>query len=241
MTDIVFHRLDTVGSTNDIGKKLIYDGAAEGAVVLARHQTKGRGRLGKEWLDEPDKSLLMSMVLGDGLCVRDVPLLSFMASLSVAESLNSLYGINTAIKWPNDVLVNGKKICGILVECYSGRAVVGVGININQTTLPEAGKYVATSVYLETGEESDIDIAAYAVAGVLLGNYKEFCMNGIEDILCRWRKYMWGIGREAALISGGRTIRGIIRGIADDGSLTMLVDNEEKGFYSADSLDININ
>ncbi len=131
-------------STQDRAKELIKTSSArQGYVVITDEQYRGRGRFGRTWKSTQGASLTFSLI------VEKVPLLSMRTALSLLETLEDLCGIKGEIRWPNDVVVNGKKICGILIEIYKPLAVVGIGLNVNETTPPFSN---ATSIRLETGK-----------------------------------------------------------------------------------------
>lgn len=130
---------------------------AEGAVVATDHQTAGRGRLGRVWEDTPRTSLLFSVLLQPAVPAERLPELSVLAAEAVADALRDLTRLPATVKGPNDVLVEGRKVAGILGEASEGRVVVGIGVNVHQTAaeLPPETRLPATSVALETGGEVD--------------------------------------------------------------------------------------
>lgn len=130
---------------------------AEGAVVATDHQTAGRGRLGRVWEDTPGTSLLFSVLLQPAVPAERLPELSVLAAEAVADALRDLAGLPATVKGPNDVLVEGRKVAGVLGEASEGRVVVGIGVNVHQTAaeLPPETRLPATSVALETGGEVD--------------------------------------------------------------------------------------
>src|SRR4030066_965914 len=148
-----YHQLAT---TMETARELVKKGAAEGAVVIAGRQTAGRGRIGRTWLS-PEGSLAMSVILKPPL--DNLPQLVMIASLAVVRAIKNVAGLETRIKWPNDILIKGKKVCGILIEneVKGGRvnfAIIGIGININfdPSAFPEISN-IATSLSHELGAE----------------------------------------------------------------------------------------
>jgi BirA family biotin operon repressor/biotin-[acetyl-CoA-carboxylase] ligase len=166
----VVQHLATVDSTQEAAFALASAGAPDGAAVVADTQTAGRGRRGRRWHDEAGTSLLVSVMLRPGLPPGLRPLLSYAAAVAVVETLRTV-GLDARVKWPNDVLVGGRKIAGILLEAREGVVVVGVGLNVNQRRFPPALAGRATSVALETGRAAD--------RGALLAT--------LLDALDRWR------------------------------------------------------
>lgn len=133
------------------------DDEPEGAVVATDHQTAGRGRLGRVWEDAPGTSLLFSVLLRPAVPADRLPELSILAAEAVAEAIRELTGLAATVKDPNDVLVEGRKVAGVLGEASEGRVVVGIGVNVHQTAakLPPETRLPATSLALETGGEID--------------------------------------------------------------------------------------
>ena len=132
-----------VGSTNDTARRLAEAGAPEGTTVVAEEQTRGRGRLGRAWLSRKAKDLLLSLVLRPAVDPAQAPGLSLMVGLAVSQAIREVAGIPADLKWPNDVLTRGGKCCGVLTEMSAepGKihfVIVGVGINVNGVSLPEA-------------------------------------------------------------------------------------------------------
>ncbi len=139
------HKL--VSSTNALALRQTEEGAAEGLVLVADYQEKGRGKLGRKWVSPPGKNLLFSLLIRPPIRAHRAPLLTQTACRSVAQVLKRDYGIGSTFKRPNDVMVEGKKICGVLIEASSGSnghlhgAVIGVGLNVNADSkdlVPEA-------------------------------------------------------------------------------------------------------
>jgi BirA family biotin operon repressor/biotin-[acetyl-CoA-carboxylase] ligase len=151
-------RLGEVASTQAVAFALAGEGAPDRTVVVADHQTAGRGRFGRRWLDEPGASLLVSILLRPRLEPSRLPLLSYAAAVAVAEALEAAAGLAGRLKWPNDVLVDGRKIAGILLESRIGQApavVVGIGVNVAQRAFPPDLAPRVTSVALAGGRSTD--------------------------------------------------------------------------------------
>src|SRR5437867_133640 len=131
--------LDTVDSTQRVAFELAADGAPDGAVVVANHQHAGRGRRGRVWQAAPGTSLLASIVLRPRLAPPEAPRLSFAAAIAVAEAIERLTGVTPKLKWPNDVLLRGRKVAGILLEARAEASIVvlGIGVNLGQTSFPD--------------------------------------------------------------------------------------------------------
>lgn len=140
----------------------LLDGAPEGAVVATDEQTEGRGRLGRIWHAPAGSSLLFSIVLVPAVAQDRLPELSLVAGAAVAEAIRSETGLETALKHPNDVLIGGRKVAGILAESVDGRVVLGVGINVTQSRaeLPDDADPSATSLALEGADVDRIELLA---------------------------------------------------------------------------------
>ena len=138
-------------------QRLLLGGDPEGAVAVANEQTEGRGRLGRVWHAPAGTSILASVLLRPQVEPARLPELSIVAGVAVAAALANATGLEPTVKFPNDVLVGGKKVAGILAEANEGRVVLGLGINVNQTAdeLPAGASTQPTSLRLETGEELD--------------------------------------------------------------------------------------
>lgn len=151
-----FLTYEKITSTNDVLKELAVQGAPEGTTVVARAQSKGRGRRGREWASVPGKGIYMSVLLRPGIPATDAGLLAILGGVSVARALETLELPGLALKWPNDVLAGGRKIAGILIEPRIGAgqiefAVAGIGINVEQKAedWTDALKQTATSCHME--------------------------------------------------------------------------------------------
>lgn len=155
------HCFSEVASTNDLAKELATIGAKEGTVIIAETQTSGKGRLNRRWAS-PKGGIWLSMILRPKLRTKNLPKLTLMTSLAVAKTIDQLFNLKPEVKWPNDVLVSGKKLCGILTQCSTtddriGFVVVGIGINVNfeLDSLPKQVRENATSLKHELKREID--------------------------------------------------------------------------------------
>jgi len=159
-------RVATVDSTQRVAFELAEGGAADGTVVIADTQTAGRGRRGRTWHDAPGDSVLMSVILRPRLRVADLSKLSLAAAVAVAEAIAATTELDVRLKWPNDVLVSGRKLAGILLESRIERepiVVAGIGINLRQRTFPLALADAATSIDLEGGRAVEREALLEAV------------------------------------------------------------------------------
>ena len=138
-----------VDSTNDVAYNLAENGIAEGTVVLAEEQAKGKGRHGRKWVSPPKSGIYMSCVLRPEIAPNEIPVITLMAAVAVAKAVRKTTGLQAMIKWPNDILVSGRKICGILTEMKAEQdsvdfIILGIGLNVNASarSLPEGGTSV---------------------------------------------------------------------------------------------------
>ena len=190
----VVHHVATVDSTQEAVFALASAGAPDGAAVVADTQTAGRGRRGRRWHDEAGTSLLVSVLLRPALPPSLRPLLSYAASLAVVGTLGTL-GLEARVKWPNDVLVAGRKVAGILLEAREGVVVVGVGLNVNQQRFPPELAARATSVALQTGRAADRGVLLATLLDELDRWRARLEQEGFAPVRERWRAVSDTLGR----------------------------------------------
>ena len=223
------HRLGEVASTQVEAARLAAEGATEGTVVMSTHQSAGRGRRGREWLDAPGESLLMSIVLRPRIPPNLAPQLSLVAAVAVVDALTSA-GVTATIRWPNDVMVGKRKICGMLPEAVTtrdgalGHVILGIGVNVNQCGFPAPIRTLATSMRIETGREHAVDGMLDAVLAALEGWYPRFVEEGLGALLPAWLERAQGIGSRARAADGRE---GVAVGLAEDGALLLRMDSGE--------------
>jgi BirA family biotin operon repressor/biotin-[acetyl-CoA-carboxylase] ligase len=223
---IVFLR--EIGSTNDYAKELASYGAEEGTVVIAETQTKGRGRLERKWIS-PKGGLYMSLVLRPSRRANETVKLIFVAGLAVAEILKDVYGLGVETKWPNDVLVKGKKICGILCEMNAtgekvNFAVVGIGVNANfnvKKTLPTELAGTATSIEDQLGRQIRLEELFKTLNERLERVYLSFLKEGFAVVIDEWKRYAAFLGKQVEVTSGADRFSGIAVNVDSDGSLIL--------------------
>ncbi len=222
-TGQVLMRLDAVSSTNDFLKDLARDaGNAEGMVVTAQIQHAGRGQRGTIWSSEPGKNLIMSVLYRPAFLLADQQFyLSKAVALAVASVVRQQSGGNVQVKWPNDVLLNGKKVCGILIEnLIAGNAlqsVVGIGLNVNQDHFPEHLTN-ATSMSIEAGKPFVVDAVLKALCETLEANYLQLRshVNVLDD---RYEQSLFGMNQWLTFEADGREFSGCIKGVDAAGKL----------------------
>jgi len=217
-------RLTEVSSTNDYAREIAAD-VPEGTVVVARRQTSGRGRKGRSWAS-PEGGLWMTVILKPRSSPEHVPKLVFVGALAVVDTL-AQYGIVGRIKWPNDVLVDGRKIAGILSECrLNSFALLGIGLNVNNE-VPEDLRDAAVSMAELLGKELDIDEVLQRLLKSLSYWYSLFKTGRHSEILGSVRARSSVLWREVTILEDGEVVlRGRAVGIDDSGAL--LVDTGER-------------
>ncbi len=229
-------KFDVVGSTNDVARELASEGWPEWTVVMAEEQTKGRGRFGRRWASPPG-GLWFSIILRPCLAREDLQLLPLVASLAVARTLSDLYGLNTELRWPNDVLINGRKVCGILVEnFFSGEellfSIVGIGINANFSLkeLPDEIRYEATTLLEELNHRINREELLFSCLSSLR-SYYEALLRGERSALLEEVEEFMGFPARVIISEGGLRFSGIALGLTGDGSLLVkLPDGAIKSF-----------
>jgi len=209
-------------STMDVARREAQQGAAEGTVVIAGEQTAGRGRIKRAWLS-PKGSIALSVILYPG--VTYLPFLIMLASLAVVHSIDKVAGLKSQVKWPNDVLINGRKVCGILVESEVrgdkvNYAIIGIGINANfrVSDFPEISS-IATSLSDELGR----DISRLDLIQCLLVEIERLylTLQAGGSIYEEWRDNLVTLGRRVHVKSGEDVYEGIAEEVARDGSLLL--------------------
>ena len=219
-------RFESLPSTNVEAARLAGEGAAEGSCVVAREQTAGRGRLQRHWISPKDAGLYFSILLRPQFQQSDWPLLTLAAAVAAHDAVLDACGVESDIKWPNDLLVNEKKICGILaetVETPSGRAlVVGIGINLTRHSFPETLTLEATSVETVTGRTAQLEVLLAALIAALGKYYAALTApRGHETIIEAWGKRSTYLeGKVVRVVEqGGDSFVGTTRGLERDGAL----------------------
>jgi BirA family biotin operon repressor/biotin-[acetyl-CoA-carboxylase] ligase len=213
-------------STNTLAKEWASKGADEGALVIAEKQTRGRGRIGREWFSPPQESIYISTILRPSISPGEAPRITLLAAVAVAEALLAQTGLRVHIKWPNDVLLADKKIAGILTEMSSEMdavnfIVLGVGLNVNTSAFPEELKEKATSVLIETGKRHSRVAIVQQYLKQLEAYYEQFAKARFPIILKRWKELADVLGRRVIVEFGESMIAGQTQDIDRDGVLIL--------------------
>ncbi|MBP5745687.1 MAG: biotin--[acetyl-CoA-carboxylase] ligase [Lachnospiraceae bacterium] len=230
--------LDEIDSTNEYLKRMSDDGynSDELLVATAQYQTSGKGRRGRSWVTEPGTALMFSVLLKPRLKLDDCSMLTLVMALAVKRSLSDM-DIEAMIKWPNDLVLNKKKICGILTEAIAetGQMIIGVGINTNQESMPDDLSLTATSILMETDDCIDHD----SLLNSIIYNFEQLTESVYDtgDLSLLRKEY------EDSLVSMNKTVTvldpsneydGICKGIDDRGQLIVEHENKETRVYAGE-------
>ena len=221
----VLHCLEEVPSTNDLAKELAEQGAVHGEVVVAERQTAGRGRRGRSWSSPAGKNLYLSVVLRPQLPPQRAAELTLVASLAVCDACRQA-GVDAGIKWPNDVLVGGRKVAGILTELGAEPdevhwMVVGIGVNLNaiREDFPEELRGQATSLALERGQPVPRALFAAALLALLEEWLDRHAEEGFQAVREAWRARSATLGREVRVEVDGAELTGVAEDLDETGAL----------------------
>ena len=226
-------RFDSLPSTNTEAARQASLGAPEGLCVVAREQTAGRGRQQRAWVSPKDAGLYFSIVLRPRTQARDWPLVTLAAALAASDALAEACALETDIKWPNDLLASGRKLCGILAETFEtprGRAVVvGIGINLTNRAFPPEIISAATSVEERTGRAPDVERLLASLTRALARRYEALQAEGGEAATLRaWEsRSSFARGRRVRVALEDETFEGTTRGLEPDGALRVETDDGE--------------
>lgn len=213
-------------STNDIVEKLARDGVREGMVVLAESQTRGRGRLGRQWVSPPGRGIWCSVLLRPRLAPLQATRLTILAAVALARAMREVTGLDPEIKWPNDLLIRGRKAAGILIEMHAEleqvrHVILGIGVNVNLEAVdfPTGLRPLATSLKLELGAPVDRAALVVALLRALDRDYTRLREGRFGEIAGEWADRCGTLGREVRIRSGAREIRGRAESLDDAGAL----------------------
>ena len=223
---------DSIDSTNTKAKEFASQGAPEGTLVIAEEQTAGKGRLGRHWVSPKHKGIWMSLILRPDINPVYAAKITLIGAAAVNKALEEL-SIKTSIKWPNDIVINGRKVCGILTEMSAELnkihyLIMGLGINVNTelSEFPEDLTTSATSLKIETGNH----VARKKIVAGILNNfenlYKEFIKYGtIKDAVAICRDNSVLLGKEVRIINGSVEKKARAVDIDDDGQLVIITED----------------
>lgn len=215
-------------STNDVVEKLARDGVKEGVVVFAESQTRGRGRLGRKWISPAHKGLWFSVLLRPDLRPQETTQLTVASATALRRAIQSETGLKPEIKWPNDILIRGKKVAGILTELSAEvdrvkHIILGIGVdvNLNANEFPPELRKTATSLKIETGENVSRAELAVAILRELDFDYARICGGKFPAVADEWESGCATIGKNVTVHIGERKIHGRAESLGDDGALLL--------------------
>jgi BirA family biotin operon repressor/biotin-[acetyl-CoA-carboxylase] ligase len=218
----------------DYAKKLAEMDEPEGTVVIADYQSQGRGRFGRIWKAEPGENILMSIILRPTIPLEKFGILSLLTAISVSEAIEKNVDVKVTTKWPNDLLISGKKFCGILMEASitadkGDFVIIGIGVNVNQIRFPKEIQDYATSLSLATGKIYDRTIIVQDILRSFETDYVELNKSkNFDSIIERWKKRCDMFGKEITVIHSGKTITGKAIDVDEKGLLILEVENSKK-------------
>jgi len=236
------HHFQTIDSTNSKAYQLALHGAEEGEVVVAESQEKGRGRLGRSWYSPPSLNLYLSVILRPKIPPHQASLLTLMAAVATADAVQEISGLLPLIKWPNDILLGGRKVAGLLNEIHSGMdrvhfVILGIGVNLNMDgkLFSKEIRKVATSLKKETGRAVSRKAFLQVLLQKLEAWYEIFLKEGALPVLKAWRDRAQIKGRPVRVTSSGETLTGIAVDIDSDGNLILKTeDGQQKRIVTGD-------
>lgn len=233
------YTFETIDSTNTCARALAGCWAAEGTVVFAEEQTAGRGRLGRSWNSSPGDNLTFTIVLRPSLPPTSLNLLPLLTAVAVAEAIERFCGVKTECKWPNDLLIGGRKVAGILLESSFKQemveyVVIGIGLNVNQTEFPPEIAARATSLRVASGASVDRPGLFREIMTCLEDRYDRLAVEGYDSIVPLWLHRSPMLGRRIEVSQDGAVFTGVVRGIGAEGSLLLETAGQVRGLVAGD-------
>jgi BirA family biotin operon repressor/biotin-[acetyl-CoA-carboxylase] ligase len=238
---------DVVDSTNSIARDSAKEGKPKGTIIMAKTQNEGYGRLKRYWFS-PSGGLWFSTILRPSFDTTKAPLITLMAGVAVSETLNKKYPVTSTIKWPNDVLVNGKKICGIITEMRTngsniGYIILGTGINVNfmVSDLPEDLQVTSTTLKEEMGDDVDLEDL---LIGILksISHYLQKMEDGDFDVIVnRWKESSDTLGRKVRIELEGESMEGVAQDLDENGALILKKDSgDSPKIFAGDCIHLTV-
>lgn len=221
--------LETTASTNAAAFRLAEEGAPEGCVVVADTQSAGKGRLGRVWLSPPSVNLYCSVVLRPPVMPHQAPQLTFLSAVATVRAITRTTALAPEIKWPNDVIINGRKVAGLLNEMSAETdginfVILGIGVNLNMTgdQFPPDLRTPGTSLKIESGCAVNRAFFAACLLNELDLLYREFLEQGFEPVRAAWQQHCTARGRMVSVSNGGsEEFRGHFAGVDSDGAMLL--------------------
>ena len=232
----------TCESTQIIAADKAREAAPHGTVVIAEEQTDGRGRLDRSWNSTANKGIWMSVIIRPAISPQFAAQFTLVSAVAITQAIQEVTNLTPEIKWPNDILINGKKVTGILTELQADMDIVhsiiiGIGVNVNQelSAFEESIQKTATSLKIENGEEIDRSLLVAKILYYLEKYGELYVENGFKPIKILWESHNCTIGKRIRATTLQETLEGVALGITNDGVLEIKLDSGEiRGVYSAD-------
>lgn len=219
---------ETTNSTNDVAEKLARDGVKEGVVVFAESQTRGRGRLGRKWISPPRKGLWFSVLLRPDLRPQAATQLTVAAATALLRAIRDQTGLTPQIKWPNDILIEGRKVAGVLTELsaevdHVKHLILGIGVDVNLAASEFSAdlRKLATSLKIETGRHVHRAALAAAILRELDQDYERVRAHRFQEIADEWEQNCATLGRRVSIQIGERVLQGHAEALDEDGALLL--------------------
>ncbi|MCK4634093.1 biotin--[acetyl-CoA-carboxylase] ligase, partial [Candidatus Bathyarchaeota archaeon] len=224
------YQYDRVSSTNNLAKEIARKSIKDHVVVIAETQTHGRGRLERTWIS-PHGGLWFSIILRPKISLKEALRLTFIMSSTVAETIKTTFGLETKVMWPNDILVEDRKICGILTEAITSKdsvefVVIGVGLNANLDldSFPENLRETVTTLKHELGYEADLKALVLSLLQTFEEKYKQLLQGRWTSLLKEWKNLASFLGGRVAVTSFDEVSRGEALDVGQDGALLIELD-----------------
>jgi BirA family biotin operon repressor/biotin-[acetyl-CoA-carboxylase] ligase len=233
------YTFESIDSTNNCAKALAGCFAQEGTVVFAEHQSAGRGRLGRAWESNASENLIFSVILRPSLTADAVNLLPLFAGVAVAAAVEKATGLKVQCKWPNDLLIDGKKFAGILLEGSMKQnaveyVVIGVGINVNQIVFPPSLGGKATSLRLSLGREIERPVLFREIMNSMEQFHTKLAPGNFSAVVPLWTARTQMLNRQISVDQQGSVLSGVVRGISPEGGLILGLAGLEKTLFAGD-------
>lgn len=232
-TELVYH-YTSVDSTNEVLKQLSERDIKEGTVIVAEEQTKGRGRRERSWFSPQKGGIYLSLLLKPKVSPEETPLFSLLSAVAITKGIKKILpNLALGIKWPNDIFINNRKICGILIDLKAEaellhQVIIGIGINVNIAPgdFPPELKDTATSLYIQNNEQKvPRSKLAASILEELEGYYLLYLSQGASPIIAEWKKYNITLDKKVTVTSVQRSLEGYTRDIDLNGALLVEIEN----------------
>ncbi len=223
---------EETNSTNDVAEKFARDGVKEGVVVFAEAQSRGRGRLGRKWLSPPRRGLWFSVLLRPDLRPQAATQLTVAAATALCRAIRAQTELKPQVKWPNDILINGRKVAGVLTELaaeidHVKHLILGIGVDVNLSAseFPVELKKIATSLKIESGRHLNRLELAAAILRELDVDYQRIQQGRFAEVADEWEEQCITLGRRVRIHIGPREVAGRAEALDDDGALLVRTDH----------------